>query len=528
MEMERLNKKRTALIIIGAMIGILLASLDSNIVGTAMPKIIGSLRGFDLYTWPITAYLLTMTISMPLFGKLADVYGFKPVYLFGIIVFLIGSVLCGLSQNMMPFILFRGLQGIGGAILISNTLAIIGIMFPPAERAKYGGFVSSASGLASLVGPFLGGLITDNFSWRWVFFVNIPLGVIALAIFIFAFPAYKEKREHKPVDFAGAAVMIVALVPMLLAFTWGGRNYGWNSIQIIGLLVFSVIMLVVFGMIETKVKDPIIPMSLFKNAIFDFSAVEMFLLNIVLMASIIFIPLFLQGVKGSSASGSGAIITPMLVSIIVGVMACGMVVSKTCKYKAMSVAGFLIMGASALMLSFWNVNTGNTQVVIAMIIMGLGIGVVMAIFNVTAQNVFPENQMGTVTSSIQFFGRMGQTIAASVLGTVLSTSMSKSFLSLDVSKFPSQLAQQLKDTNTISSADAISSIKAQIPASLLPDFEKLVIQIKQILSNSIHQIFVICVAVILVALITLLFMKEVPLSKKKEREETGKDIEEVR
>lgn len=524
---EHFNENKTALIIIGAMIGILLASLDSNIVGTAMPKIIGSLKGFDLYTWPITTYLLTMTISMPLFGKLADVYGFKPIYLFGIIVFLIGSVLCGLSQNMMQFILFRGLQGVGGAILISNTMAIISILFPPAERAKYGGFVSSASGLASLVGPLLGGLITDHFSWRWVFFVNIPLGMLTLAIFIFTFPAYHEKQEQKQVDFAGAAVIIMALVPMLLAFTWGGRNYGWNSIQIIGLLVISIIMLVIFGVIETKAKDPMIPMSFFKNATFNITAVEMFLLNIVLMASIIFIPLFLQGVKGSSASRSGAIITPMLISIIVGVMTCGMVVSKTCRYKAMSVIGFLMMGTSALMLSFWHMNTGNTQVVIAMIFMGLGIGIGMAIFNVTAQNVFPERQMGTVTSSIQFFGRMGQTIAASILGTVLSTSMSKSFLSLDVSKFPPQLAQQLKDTNTISNADAISNIKAQIPASLLSDFESLMIQTKENLSNSIRQIFVICVAVILIALAMLLFMKEMPLSKKKKQEEPGNGIEEI-
>jgi EmrB/QacA subfamily drug resistance transporter len=527
MVMEHLNKKRTALIIIGAMIGILLASLDSNIVGTAMPKIIGSLKGFDLYTWPITAYLLTMTISMPLFGKLADVYGFKPVYLFGIIVFLTGSVLCGLSENMLQFILFRGLQGIGGAILISNTMAIIGIMFPPAERAKYGGFVSSASGLASLVGPFLGGLITDNFSWRWVFFVNIPLGMIALSIFIPAFPAVKRQQDHKQVDFAGAAIMIAGLVSMLLAFTWGGKSYSWNSFLVISLLVFSVIMLVLFGIIETKVKDPIIPMSLFKNAIFDFSAIEMFLINIVLMASIIFIPLFLQGVKGSSASGSGAIITPMLVSIIVGVMTCGIIVSKTCRYKAMSIIGFLIMGTSTVMLSFWKVDTGNSLVVVDMIIMGLGIGVVMAIFNVTAQNVFAENQMGTVTSSIQFFGRMGQTMASSVLGTILSTSMSRNFQSLDVSKFPQQLAQQLKNINTISSADAVSSIRAQIPTVLLPDFEKLLAQIKQILSNSIHQVLVICIAITLAALITALIMKEIPLSKKKEQHETENIVDEI-
>jgi Arabinose efflux permease len=527
MAIENLNKKRTALILIGAMVGILLASLDSNIVGTAMPEIIGSLKGFDLYTWPITAYLLTMTISMPLFGKLADVYGFKPVYLFGIVAFLTGSVLCGLSQSMMEFILFRGLQGIGGAILISNTMAIVGILFPPAERAKYGGFVSSASGLASLVGPFLGGVITDNLSWRWVFFVNIPLGILALIIVLFAFPAYKQERTRQPVDFAGAAVMIVALVPMLLAFTWGGRNYSWNSIEIIGLFVFSALMLAVFGMIETKAKDPIIPLSLFKSEIFNFSAVEMFLLNGVLMASIIFIPLFLQGVKGASASGSGAIITPMLVSLIVGVMLSGMIVSKTCRYKAVSVIGFLIMGAGTLMLVFWTGKTGNAQAAAAMVVMGLGIGAVMAIFNVTAQNVFPDRQMGVVTSSIQFFGRMGQTMASSVLGTILGGFMSKNFLRLTISGFPPQLARQLKDPNTIANAEAMNRIKAQVPAALRPDFDRLVVQARQILSDSIHPIFLLCVAVTLVALVTVLFMREIPFSKKKKQEEPSYPDEEA-
>jgi MFS family permease len=198
---------------------------DGTIVATAMPKIINSLKGFDYYTWPMTAYLLCMTISMPLFGKLADIYGFKPIYIFGIIIFLAGSVLCGISQSIMQFIVFRGLQGIGGGILISNAMAIIGILFVPAERAKYGGFVSSAAGLASLIGPILGGLITDNLNWRWIFYVNVPLGIIAMAILICAFPSYKETQERKKIDYMGAASLIISLVPMLLALTWVGKTY---------------------------------------------------------------------------------------------------------------------------------------------------------------------------------------------------------------------------------------------------------------------------------------------------------------
>lgn len=512
--METQSKKRTLLIIIGAMVGILLASLDSNIVSTAMPKIIGSLNGTALYTWPVTAYLLAMTISMPLFGKMSDVYGYKPVYLFGISIFLTGSVLCGISGNMMEFILFRGFQGIGGAILISNTMAIIGILFPPADRAKYGSFLTAASGIASLVGPVLGGLITDKLSWRWVFFVNIPLGIIALAIIIAAFPSYRASDEHKKIDYPGASLMIISLIPMLLAFTWGGGTYPWRSVQIIGMLLFSVIMLIVFGVIESKAQDPIIPMALFKNSIFNLSAVEMFLFNGVMIAIVTFIPLFLQNVKGSSASKSGAIITPMMVSLMAGVMISGFLISKTCKYKLLSIAGFLIMGSGTAMLLFLRVNSANSFVLFSMIITGLGIGVAMAVFNVTAQNVFPNSQMGIVTSSIQFFRMMGQTITSSVLGTILSNSLRKGIKGLDVSRFPMNTARQLKDANIITDSAAGNALKSSIPNNLSSDFEAIMLQIKQILLNSIHQLFIICTFIMLAALIIAFFMKEVPMSRK--------------
>lgn len=514
MAVQSLNKKRTALIIIGAMVGILLASLDSNIVSTAMPKIIGSLNGTALYTWPVTAYLLAMTISMPLVGKLSDVYGYKPIYLFGIIVFLVGSILCGLSQSMIQFIIFRGVQGIGGAVLISNTMAIIGILFPPADRAKYGSFVSAASGISSLIGPVMGGLITDNLNWRWVFFVNIPLGIIALLIIIFAFPASRMTEGNRKIDYAGAAVMIIALVPLLLALSWGGEKYAWSSIQIIGMIAFAVVMLVAFGLIERKTSNPIIPMSLFKNSIFNFSAIEMFLFNGVMMVCIIFIPLFLQNVKGSTTSGSGAIITPMMVSLIVGVMISGMIISKTCKYKLLSIVGFLVMGAGTVILMLLNSKSSNAIIIIAMIVMGLGIGIEMAIFNVTAQNVFPNSQMGVVTSSIQFFRMMGQTIASSVLGTIFSNSISSGIQTLDVSSFPSEVAKRLKDGNTIMNSASISAIKPLIPASLLSNLNIFLSQIKQILSDSIHLVFVICAVITLTSLIIVLFMKEIPMSKK--------------
>lgn len=510
---QTVNKNRIVLIIIGVMVGILLASLDSNIVSTAMPKIIGSLNGTHLYVWPVTAYMLSMTLSTPLFGKMSDVYGYKPIYLLGIVVFLIGSVLCGIAQSMMQFILFRGLQGFGGAILISNTMAIIGILFPPADRAKYGSFVTAAAGIASLIGPGLGGLITDHLNWRWVFFVNIPLGILALVIILFAFPPSQMAKEHKRIDYAGAVTMVIALIPMLLAFTWAGGSYAWNSIQIIGMLVFAAIMLIAFGIVESKADDPILPLSLFKNAIFNISALEMFLFNGVMIAVITFIPLFLQVVKGLSASRSGALITPLMFSLMAGVTISGMLIAKAGKYKRLSIAGFLIMGIGTVLLLFMNSSSNNSLIVISMITMGFGIGIAMAIYNVTAQNVFPSSQMGVVTSSIQFFRMMGQTITASVLGTIVSNSLGKGIQQLDVSMFPEQLAQRLKDTNTLTDSDAIQAFKSLVPSSLSADFEATMAQIRHILSGSLHQVFVICTIIVTVALITAFFSKEVPMSK---------------
>lgn len=515
MTFTNLTKKNTILIMIGVMVSILLASLDSTIVTTAMPKIVSSLQGFDYYTWPMIAYLLCITISMPLFGKLADMYGFKPVYIFGIIVFFIGSALCGVSQNMMQLIFFRGFQGIGGAILISNSLAIIGVLFAPAERAKYVGIASSAGALASIVGPSLGGFITDNFSWRWVFYVNVPIAIIALIIIILVLPSHKAE-ERKKVDYFGAVALIIALVPMLLAFTWAGKDYAWNSVQIIGMLIFSVVMLIVFAVIEMKAEDPIIPMTLFKNSVFNFSAIEMFLISAVMMGAAIFIPLFVQEVTGSSASKSGAILTPMMLSLIVGAMVSGVLVSKTNKYKLQAIIGFVIAVIGSVLLLNLKVDTSNSQIIIDMVILGFGIGIVMPIFSVTAQSAFPESQIGVVTSATQFFKSFGQTIASSILGTIMSTAVTNGLNGLDTTGLPASITSVLKNPNALSGGgDSMKSIAAKLPKEMLPRFMKLIEDIKGILSNSIHDVFVICVVMAILALVVVLFMKEIPLSKTK-------------
>lgn len=513
MNLQNLNKKKVLFIMVGLMLAILLASLDSTIVGTAMPKIIEKLKGFEYYTWPVISYLLCITISMPLFGKLSDIYGFKKIYVIGIIIFLVGSALCGMSQNMFQLIYFRGLQGMGGAVLISNTMAIIGILFPPAERAKYMGILGTAGAFASIVGPTLGGYITDSYSWRWIFYVNVPVGIIALVIIMFALPAHTEALERKRIDYLGAAALIMALIPLLLGFTWGGNKYDWNSVQIISMFVFSLIMLLIFLLIERKAADPIIPLSLFKSSIFNFSAIEMFLVNSIIMGASIFIPLFVQGVVGKSASKSGAIMTPMMVSLIVGSIISGVLISKTQKYKLQAIIGFIIMGIGSVMLVFLGVDSSNSMIVIDMAMLGIGMGIVMPILSSAAQNAFSESQMGVVTSGIQFFKLLGSTISSAVMGTILNSSIAKGIKDLDFTSLPLNMTALFKNPSILSNPDVMNGIKTKLPANLLPAIEKIIKQFKHILANSIHDVFIICLVIAGIALLFILFMKEIPLTK---------------
>lgn len=516
MNIKELSKKRMILILVGMLVGLLLVSLDSTIVSTAMPKIIASLNGMNYYAWPFTAFMLCMTITIPIFGKLADIYGFKPIYMVGISTFLIGSVLCGVSQNMMQMIIFRGIQGIGAGVLVANTMGLIGFLYPPAERAKYLGIASSVGAIASVVGPSLGGYITDNFNWHWIFYVNIPVGLIAMLVILFALPSQNEMQEiqdRKRVDYLGATALILTLIPMLLAFTWAGKDYAWDSLQIIGMLGFSVIMLLVFVYVENKAADPIVPLSFFKSSVFNVSALVMFLVQGGMIGAAIFVPLFAQKVTGSSATKSGMVTTPLMLGIVAGAVISGVIVSKTHKYKVLSIIGLIIICLGNVMLSLMGVKTGSNSIAINMAILGFGIGIVMPIFSVTVQNVFPKSQMGAVSSAIQFFSKMGGTISSSILGTIMLTSMNNSYKNLDVSKFPENIKVLLKNPNSLSNADAINSIKAHIPQNLLTDFTSLMEQVKQILSNSIHQIFVICIFIIVAALLAVLLLKEIPLNE---------------
>ncbi len=511
MQNSELSKKRIGFIIFGLMLSVLLAALDSTIVGTAMPKVIKDLQGMEHYAWPFTAYMLCSTIGIPIFGKLADIYGRKPIFFIGIILFLISSALCGLSQTMTQLIVFRGLQGIGGGILMSSALQVVGEIFPPSERGKYMGLVMSAFGLASIFGPTLGGFITDNLNWRWVFYVNLPVGLLTMIVMFYALPYKKLGEVKRAIDYLGALTLIIALVPMLLAFSWAGKDYAWLSPQILGMLGFSLILLIVFIMVEAKAAEPIIPLSLFRNSIFTTSILAGFFSSALMFSTIVYIPLFVQGVIGSSATSSGMVITPMMLSQVITGILSGQIISRTGKYKLFAWLSFILIFAGMVMLSQLGVETTNSWIVLSMIVTGIGIGITMPVFSISVQNSFPLNQLGVATSGLMFFRNIGGTIGTAVFGSVMISSMTHGLSNIDLSRFPAQLKGLIQNPQKLTNPEAINTIKSQIPPDLLPSFNSLMTQVKTVLASSIHEVFFVGIFIAVAGFITVLFLKEIEL-----------------
>ena len=493
------------------MLSTLMAALDSTIVGTAMPKVISELQGMEHYAWPFTAYMLTSTIGIPIFGKLADIYGRKPIYFIGIIVFLVGSGLCGLSQSMTQLIFFRGLQGIGGGVLMSTSLQVIGQIFPPSEQGKYMGLVTSSIALASIVGPLLGGFITDNLNWRWIFYVNLPVGMLAMIVMFIALPQKKVVATNRVIDYLGAVFLVLALTPLLLAFSWAGRDYDWVSPQITGMLAVSICMLVIFVYVEAKAAEPIMPLFLFESTIFLPSIVAGFFVNALLFATIIYIPLFVQGVQGSSATNSGMVIIPLMLTQVITSIIGGQIVSRTGKYKVQGVLSFIVITTGMVLLSRLSLETKNSEVVRSMIVMGIGIGMPLPVFSVAVQNAFPKSMLGVVTSTLQFFRNIGSTMGTAVFGLIMIASMTGGLHRIDLKGVPEQIKGLILNPQSLTNADALNSIKSHIPTDNLELFNSLMIQVRTVLATSIHDVYFVGIFIAVAGFVTVLFLKEITL-----------------
>jgi EmrB/QacA subfamily drug resistance transporter len=513
------SPRRLVLILVGILLSMLLSSLDQTIVGTAMPRVIADLNGLDHYAWVFTAYMLAATVMLPIYGKLSDIYGRRPFYVAGLGLFLAGSALSGTSQDMTQLIVFRAIQGLGAGAMMPIVQAIIGDIFPPAERGKWQGLMMSVFGLATIIGPTVGGFITDNWGWRWVFYVNMPLGILALVTAAAAMPGQSARSQHQ-IDYLGAATLVLAAVPMLLAFSWAGTQYAWTSPQIVGLLGFAVAMFVVFFAIENRAAEPIISPDLFRNRTFTVSAAATFLLSGGMLGAIMYLPLFVQGVMGASATNAGAVQTPMMLGFMASSLVGGFLLSRTGRYKVLALTSFAVAAVGMFLLSRLGVNSDQAEVIRNLIVTGLGLGVLMSLFTIVVQNAFPFRQLGQVTASLAFFRSIGGTISVAIFGSV----MSNHFAAALQANLPAGIGALIPAANLAALENPQVLLSPQTTARLQQSlssagpqgqavFEQFMAAVRLSLAGAISEIFAVGAAAMVLALLLTLLLQEIPLRK---------------
>ncbi|MGH2486658.1 MAG: MDR family MFS transporter, partial [Ktedonobacterales bacterium] len=414
---ETMSGRRLIPIIVGLMLGMLLSALDQTVVGTAMPRVIADLGGQNI-SWVYTSYLLASTVGVPIYGKLSDIYGRRIFFLAGMVVFLLGSALSGTSQDMTQLIIYRGIQGLGAGAMMPIAQAIIGDIFPPAERGKWQGLFMAVFGVATIIGPVLGGWITDNLGWRWVFYVNMPVGVVALIAAGITIPNLTVRRRHK-IDFFGSGVLVLWTVPLLLAVSLGGGQFAWGSWQIIGLFVFAILMLGLFFVTELRAAEPVISPRLLRNSIFTVSVVTTFLLSAGMFGAILYLPYFVQDALGQSATNSGAVLTPLMLGFIVSSIVGGQVLSRTGKYKVMALGGFAVAAVGMFLLSGVGEHGSYlTGVLPGMLIAGVALGVATVSVSMAILTGTRDEEAGMISGLNSTGHEIGGTIGIAILSTI--------------------------------------------------------------------------------------------------------------
>lgn len=502
---------------IAIMAAMFFAAINQTITSTAMPRIIAILDGMDYYTWTINIYLLTSTIATILVGKLSDMFGRKPFILIGILFFMLGAFLTGTSTDVYQFIIYRGIQGIGAGIIQSTAFMSVGDLFPPRERGKWMGLMTAVFGFSSVLGPTLGGYLVDNIEWRWLFWIFLPLGVVAFIMIWTLFPKV-ERKTGQSIDYLGSLFLTTSIVPLLLAFSWAGTEYAWGSPQIIGLIAASVVSALIFILVEMKAKEPVLPLSLFKNSVVTVSNLIGFFMNFGLMGAMIYISFYVQGVLGISPTYAGYVTIPMSIFMMGTSAIAGQLIAKSGKYKRYALLGVPIMmvgmGIMVFMDNIW-------LTVVSTIIFGIGLGLGMPVFSLATQNAVPHHELGVATASSQLFRNLGGTIGIAVMGTVMSNNLTKNLKeglqsanAPDFSSVDPQLAQQMlsfANPQTLMNKPLIEQTQASLPADVQPLFAQMIDSIRDALGNTLSMVFLTGTLVLVVALLLVFFLKEIPL-----------------
>jgi EmrB/QacA subfamily drug resistance transporter len=516
--LQNLTGRAKAGILVSVIAGMFLAALDQTIVGTALPKILADLRGFTEYSWVIAAYMIAQAVSAPISSKLSDIFGRRTLFFANVGIFLLGSMLAGVSHSMAWLIGARAIQGLGGGGLMAAAFTIIADIFPPRERGKWTGLIGAVFGLASVVGPTLGGFLTDNLSWRWVFYVNIPVGIVAVTIAYFALPNIKHDLRGK-IDWLGSFSIIGAVVPLILALLWGGSKYAWGSNTILSLFAAAVVMAAVFIAAEYKAADPIIPLRLFKNSSFSMVSLITIITAAMMFGAVLYIPIFIQTVVGESATSSGLLLLPFMVGIVGGSIVSGQIVSRTGKYKYVGLIGLTVATVALFLMSHINRDTSNITVIRNMVILGLGMGPSMPLLPMIAQNLFGLADTGVVTGAVTFFRTIGGAVGTAVLGTIFTNQLTSSLKELPLtgalaSSNPQvkPLVDALHDPNVVTSKPALAEVIAHIPSQFLglikPAIDAYVELSKSAVANAIAIVFIVASGLAAISIVLFYLVEE--------------------
>lgn len=531
--MEHLSYKHKVTIMIAIMMSMFFASINQTIVGVALPRIIAKLNGMDYYTWIMTIYLLTSTISTILVGKLSDIYGRKYFILGGIVIFMVGAFLSGTAQSIINLITYRGVQGVGAGIIMATAFTAVGDLFSPRDRGRWLGIMSAVFAVSSILGPGLGGYIVDYLDWHWVFWIFLPLGFVAFFMILFLFPQV-EHRKSESIDYLGSLFLTLTLVPLLLAFSWAGTKYTWSSYTILSLFAASLVSLTIFLYIETKVKSPVLPLSLFKSQMVSISNIVAFMISVGMFGALMYMPLYVQGVLGVSATYAGYVTMPMSISMFIMNSYTGNHITKTGKYKKTALLGLFIMTIGMLLMTIMD---SIPTAVFSMIVFGAGLGLSLPVFIIAIQNAVDSKDLGVATSSMQLFRNLGGTIGIAVMGTILSTSirteMTASELTSNIDPEMAKNLAQFQNPQILLDPSKLASIQSSLPESLQTVFSQMIDSLRAALDASLSNVFLTGAIVLLLAFMLTFFLKEVPLRttvrkieeiKPKDQKESPSDI----